>query len=69
MKIGGELQVNFLVDIDGTLHEPRIVYSLHPDLDRSVLNAIRRMPRWIPGKSQGKLTVVSVTLPVLFQPR
>ena len=69
MKIGGELQVNFLVDVDGSLREPRIVYSLHPDLDRSVLNAIRRMPRWKPGKSNGKLTVVSVTLPVHFQPR
>ena len=69
MKIGGELQVNFLVDVDGTLREPRIVYSLHPDLDRAVLNAIRRMPRWMPGKTNGKLTVVSVTLPVHFQPR
>lgn len=68
-KIGGELQVNFLVDVDGTPREPRIVYSLHPDLDRAVLNAIRRMPRWQPGKANGRVTVVSVTLPVNFQPR
>ena len=69
MKIGGELQVSFFVEVDGTLHDPKIVYSLHPDLDRAVLNAIRRMPRWVPGKVDGKLTVVCVTLPVNFQPR
>ena len=69
MKIGGELQVSFLVNIDGTLKDPKIVYSLHPDLDRAVLNAIRRMPRWQPGKVDGKMTVVCVTLPVNFQPR
>ena len=69
MRIGGELQVSFFVDIDGTLHDPKIVYSLHPDLDRAVLNAIRRMPRWQPGKVDGKMTMVCVTLPVNFQPR
>lgn len=69
MRIGGELQVSFLVNIDGTVREPKIVYSLHPDLDRAVLNAIRRMPRWQPGKVDGKMTVVCVTLPVNFQPR
>lgn len=69
MRIGGELQVTFLVNVDGTLESPEIVYSLHPDLDRAVLNAIRRMPRWQPGKVDGKMTVVRVTLPVNFQPR
>ena len=69
MRIGGELQVSFLVDIDGTIHEPEIVFSLHPDLDRSVINAIRRMPRWQPGKVNGRISVVRVTLPVNFQPR
>ena len=69
MRIGGELQVSFLVNVDGTLSSPEIIYSLHPDLDRAVLNAIRRMPRWQPGKVDGKMTVVRVTLPVNFQPR
>ena len=69
MRIVGELQVSFFVEVDGTIHEPKIVYSLHPDLDRAVLNAVRRMPRWQPGKIDGKLSVVCVTLPVNFQPR
>ena len=69
MKIGGEMQVTFLVDIDGKVHEPSVTFSLHPDLDRAVINAIRRMPRWEPGKVDGKLSVVSITLPVHFQPR
>lgn len=69
MKIGGQLEVNFLVEVDGRLTNARIVHSLHPDLDRAVLNAIRRMPRWTPGRVNGRVSVVSMTLPVRFTPR
>ena len=69
LKIGGELQVSFYVDVDGSVFSPSITYSLHPELDRAVLEAIKRMPRWLPGKVNGKLSVVAITLPVHFQPR
>lgn len=66
-KIAGELEVSFYVMADGTVSEPAITKPLHPDLDRAVLMAVKRMPRWKPGRVNGRVSIVRVTVPVSFQ--
>lgn len=66
-KIEGDVEVAFIIAPDGTLTEPEIVKKLHPTLDNAVLNAVRRMPRWKPGKVNGKPDYVKVCIPVHFQ--
>ncbi|MDO4930420.1 MAG: energy transducer TonB [Bacteroidales bacterium] len=66
-KIEGDMEVTFYIDIKGNVKDPHISKSLHPELDRATLRALRKMPRWVPGKYEDKLTAVCITLPIHFQ--
>lgn len=63
----GDVEVAFIIDPQGNLIEPQIVKSVHPTLDSVVLNAVKRMPKWKPGKVNGKPGFVKVRIPVHFQ--
>ena len=64
--IEGSLEITFLVAPDGSIREPAVSKKLHPKLDAVALSAIRRMPKWHPGKMNGKPVLVRVTVPVIF---
>lgn len=66
-KVEGEVMVAFIIDAEGKLIEPEITKKLHPSLDNAVMTAIRRMPKWQPGKVNGKPANVKVCIPVHFQ--
>lgn len=65
-KIEGEIEVVFIVNEKGMVENARITKHLHPDLDNSVLYAVRRMPKWKPGRQDGIIKPVQVTIPVDF---
>lgn len=65
-KVEGTLEITFLVASDGSLREPAVTKKLHPKLDALALSAIKRMPKWHPGKMGGKPVLVRVTVPVVF---
>lgn len=52
--IQGRVILQFIIEKDGTPTQPRIVRSVHPLLDKEALRIIRQMPKWIPGKQDGK---------------
>lgn len=62
----GRVEVTFLVDEAGDIHEARISRPLDAACDRAVLEAIGRMPRWKPGHIGGRARKAQVTLPVEF---
>lgn len=66
-NIEGDMEVTFLVSKDGKVLEPKVTRSLCASLDRSALGALHSMPRWEPGRSNGRVTVVQITLPIHFQ--
>lgn len=66
-KIAGDAEVSFYVLVDGRVSEPKITKKLHPDIDRAILMAVKRMPKWKPGRVNGMPSVVRVTVPVHFQ--
>lgn len=68
-KLEGDVEVAFIIDKEGNLIEPEIVKKLHPLLDDAVMQAIKKMPKWKPGKSGGKPIVAKVCIPVHFQVR
>ncbi len=67
--IEGDMEVSFIVSKEGLVRETEITQPLHPELDRAVLRALKRMPRWTPGKSGGRVANVRVTIPIHFQIR
>lgn len=68
-NIRGEMQVTFLVNAEGRVIEPAISKPLHPELDSIALGALRVMPRWNPGREGGRVTIVRITIPILFEPK
>lgn len=68
--IEGKLYATFVVDSQGLVRNPRIILGLPGGCNQAALDAIRRMPRWEPGRqrSGGKWVPVNVqfNLPVNF---
>lgn len=65
--VEGQVVVQFVVCEDGTLCKESVVKSLGGDCDEEVLRVIKRMPKWKPGKSDGKPVKVYHRLPVTFK--
>lgn len=65
-KVEGRVEVSFFVDQQGNVKNPQVTKGVHPLLDREALLTVKRMPKWMPGKVNGKFSVVRVTIPVEF---
>ncbi|MCI1519227.1 MAG: energy transducer TonB [Prevotella sp.] len=59
-----KVMVRFVVERDGSLSNIRILASGEPSLDREIVDALRQLPRWQPGKKGGKRVRSSVIIPV-----
>lgn len=66
-KEGGRVVAAFIVEADGSVTDIHIVKGDSRELNHEVLRVLRRMPKWIPGKRNGKPIRSQVTLPVEFQ--
>jgi protein TonB len=65
--IQGTVVIQFVVDKDGSVTEPTVVREVGGGCDEEALRVIKSMPKWIPGKQQGKPVKVRYTLPVKFK--
>lgn len=66
-KVSGQAIVEFVVDTNGEVINPKIVKSLGAGCDEEVLRVIGLMPAWIPGQLAGVPVKVKMNLPVMFQ--
>lgn len=66
-EASGRVVVQFIVDKDGTVVEPKVVRSISPELDQAAINAIKDMPKWEAGKMHGKPVRVKYNIPVSFK--
>jgi len=66
-NIQGRVICRFVVEKDGCIDSVKIVRSLEPSYDKEVVRLIQNMPKWIPGKQNGKVVRVWYTLPVSFK--
>ncbi len=65
--IQGRVIVAFVVNRDGSISDPKVVRSIDSALDKEALRVINSMPRWNPGKQNGKNVRVNYTVPVYFR--
>lgn len=65
--IQGRVIVSFIVEMDGSISNVRVVKSVDPSLDREAQRVVRSMPRWTPGKQRGAPVRVKYTVPVTFR--
>ena len=66
-SIQGRVIVEFIVNTDGSVTEPRIVRGVDSALDKEALRVISLMPKWKPGMQGGEKVRVKFTVPVSFR--
>jgi TonB family protein len=63
----GRLFASFTVAATGDVADVKIIKGLATAYDEATLAAIRKLPRFLPGKQSGKPVAVNFTVPITFQ--
>lgn len=67
MDIQGKAQVRFIVDVDGSIIDIKMLNGVSKDITDEVLSLINKMPKWEPGRRNGEPVPVQYTLPIDFK--
>ena len=65
--IQGRVAVSFIVEKDGSISNVRPVHSVHSLLNKEAVRVVESMPKWTPGKQNGKPVRVRFNVPVMFK--
>ena len=65
--IQGRVICQFVVGSDGSVRDVKVMRGVDPSLDKEAIRVIQSMPKWIPGRQNGKAVSVRYTLPVTFR--
>lgn len=65
--VEGTVFVEFVVGQDGALSDIKVVRGQPAGLDQAAIDVVRKMPKWIPGRNNGKSVKVKVTVPIKFR--
>ena len=65
-EISGVVVLRFVVKEDGSVGEVIVQKSLEKHCDEEAVRVVKSLPRFIPGKQQGKAVRVWYTLPVRY---
>lgn len=65
-NIQGKVYVQFIVERNGRITEVTVVKGVHKVLDSEAVRVISSMPKWKPGKYNGKVVRVRYTIPINF---
>ena len=66
-KIEGVVVVQFVVEKNGEITDPRIARRLETSLDTAALKVIKNMPNWIPASDYGTKVRCKYSVPVAFK--
>ena len=65
--VQGRVVIGFIVEKDGSLTDVKVLRPVDIDLDAEALRVIKGMPKWIPGRQNGKRVRVRYNVPVSFR--
>lgn len=67
----GTVFVDFIVEQDGTVREAIVTDDTSVDVDQSfrdeAIRVVNAMPKWVPGRQNGKAVDVKFSLPITFR--
>ena len=66
-NIGGRVIVQFIVDETGQVGEVKVLRSVNDEIDAEAVRVIKTLPKFEPGRQDGKAVSVWYTLPVSFK--
>jgi protein TonB len=59
--------VVFVVEVDGSVSNVNVVNRIGGGCDEEAIRVAREMPRWEPGKRNGRAVRVMVRMPIVFR--
>lgn len=62
----GTVYIGFVVNVDGSLSNLKILKGLTPDIDKESIRLVSSMPNWIPGTQNGKKINIEYTIPIKY---
>ena len=65
--IPGRTIIQFIIDKEGNVTSPVVVRAVDPTLDKIGLEVVQSMPKWKPGKLEGKPVPCIYVVPVLYR--
>jgi len=65
--IKGIVICGFIVNRDGSISDIKVLRSLEPSFDAEAIEVIKLLPKWIPGKQNGKIVRTQYALPIKFR--
>ena len=66
-EISGRVLVGFIVEKDGSISETEVVKGIGGGCDEEAVRVVKAMPKWKPGKQDGKPVRVHFILPLTFK--
>lgn len=65
--IEGKVFVKFIITKDGSVANATVSRPVDPALDQAALEAIKKLPKFTPGKKEGKPVNVWFSMPIVFK--
>lgn len=65
--IQGKVFVRFVVSATGEVKDVKVVRSLDPYCDKEAVRVIQSLPKWIPGRQNGRNVPVYYNVPITFK--
>jgi len=65
--IQGRVVVGFVVNEDGSLTDINVKKGVSSGIDKEALRVVKLLPKFKPGKQQGKTVKVAFVLPIMFK--
>lgn len=65
--VEGKVFVKFIVEKDGTISKLEVLKGIGFGCDEEALRTLQKMPKWSPGKQNGRAVRVYFTLPISFK--
>lgn len=65
--VQGRVDVQFVVERDGSVSSVKVVRSVSPALDREAVRVVQSLPRFTPGRQNGQPVRCRYTLPITFR--
>lgn len=66
-SVEGRVFVKFIVEKDGTISKLEVLKGIGFGCDEEALRTLQKMPKWNPGKQNGRAVRVYFTMPIVFK--
>ncbi len=66
-NIQGRVIIRFVVTAAGDISDVQLLRGIDPACDKEAIRVVKMMPKWIPGKQNGRNVPVYFTLPVVYK--